>query len=335
MAHVAEWKKDLVKELVDGMLEYPVIAVVDVHGIAGQQIQNMRAKLRGHAYLKMTKNKLMTLAIKEAAEQRPGLEGILDAVHGQCAIIASDYSPFKLFKQLESTKTPAPAKAGQEAPFDIVIPKGPTPFGPGPIIGELQKIGLPAAIEAGKIVIKKDTTVVKSGEPIPTPVAVMLPKLGILPFIVGLDLRAAYEDGTVYHRDVLDIPDGYYNEMFAAAIYNARALAIEIVYPTEQTIGALIAKAYREAMALSIEAAIPTKDSIGALLAKADMQMLALAAAAGYQDDRISARISASAAPAAPAEPEKTDEKGDENSEEISEQEAEENTASAMFSLFG
>ena len=47
--------------------------------------------------------------------------------------------------------TPAPAKEGQLAPFDIVVPKGPTPFGPGPIIGELQKIGLPAAIEAGKI----------------------------------------------------------------------------------------------------------------------------------------------------------------------------------------
>ena len=284
----------------------------------------------------MTKNKLMTLAIEEAAKQRPGLEGILDAVHGQCAIIASDYSPFKLFKQLEATKTPAPAKAGQDAPFDIVVPKGPTPFGPGPIIGELQKIGLPAAIEAGKIVIKKDTTVAKEGEPISTQVAVMLPKLGILPMIVGLDLRAAYEDGTVYHRDVLNIPDGYYNDMFAAAIYNARALAIEIVYPTEQTIGALIAKAYRESMALAIEAAIPTKDSIGALLAKADRQMLAIAAASGYQDDRISARISAAAvAPVTSAEPEKTDEKGDENSEEISEQEAEENTASAMFSLFG
>jgi len=337
MAHVAAWKKDLVNKLVEGMLEYPVVAVVDVHGIAGQQIQGMRAQLRGHAYLKMTKNKLIFLAIQEAAKKKPGLEGLLDAVHGQCALIATDKDPFKLFKQLDATMTAAPAKAGQDAPIDIVVPKGPTPFGPGPIIGELQKIGLPASIDAGKIVIKKETTLVKQGEPISGPVAVMLPKLGILPMIVGMDLRAAYEDGIIYHRDVLAIPDGYYNGMFAAAIYNARALAIDIAYVTDQTIGALVAKAYREAMALSVEAAIPTKDSIGALMARADRQMLAIASAAGYQDERITARLNAAAAavPTATAEPINTDEKGDENSEEISEQEAEDNAASGMFSLFG
>ena len=65
MAHVATWKKDLVEELVQDMREYPVIAVVDMHGIPGQQIQSMRAGLRAHAKLKMTKNKLMLLAIEE------------------------------------------------------------------------------------------------------------------------------------------------------------------------------------------------------------------------------------------------------------------------------
>lgn len=337
MVHVAAWKKDLVKTLVEELLKYPVIAVVDVHGIAGQQIQSMRAKLRGEAYLKMAKNKLMFLAIDEAAKQRPGLEGLKDAVHGQCALIATEKDPFKLFKQLDATMTAAPAKAGQEAPYDIVVRKGPTPFGPGPIIGELQKIGLPAVIEAGKIVVKKDTVVTKEGEPFSVAVANMLPKLGILPMIVGMELRAAYEDGVVYTAEVLDIPEDYYRNMFASAIYNARALAIDIVWPTAQTIGVFIARAYREALTLAIEAAIPTKDSIGALMARADRQMLAIASAAGYQDDRISARIAANAqVPTAPAaEPEKTDDKGDENNEEISEQDADENAASAMFSLFG
>ena len=53
MAHVAAWKKDLVKELIDEMLAKPVVAVVNMHGIAGQQIQSMRAGLRAHATLKM------------------------------------------------------------------------------------------------------------------------------------------------------------------------------------------------------------------------------------------------------------------------------------------
>ena len=128
MAHVAAWKKDLVKELVKDMTENPIVAVVDLHGIPGQQIQAMRAGLREHAILKMTKNNLLLLAIEEAAKSKPGLEGLKEAVHGQCAMVATDINPFKLFRQLEDTKTPAPAKPGEIAPMDIVVPKGPTPF---------------------------------------------------------------------------------------------------------------------------------------------------------------------------------------------------------------
>ncbi len=334
MAHVATWKKELVEELVQDMREYPVVAVVDMHGIPGQQVQSMRAGLRAHAKLKMTKNKLMVLAIEEAAKEKPGILGLKDSVHGQCAIVTTDIDPFKLFKKLEATMTAAPAKEGQLAPYDIVVPKGPTPFGPGPIIGELQKIGLPAAIDAGKIVVKKDTTLVKEGEPIPGPVAAMLPKLEILPMIVGMDLRAAYEDGVIYGRDVLDIPEDYYSTMFATAAHNALALGVSIAFPTKETIVPLIAKAFRESMGLSIEAAIPTKENIDRLLAKADAQMLALASASGYTSDEIAARLSsaAAAAPVATAAAEApAEEKVEEEEEEVSEEEA----AAGLSALFG
>lgn len=334
MAHVATWKKDLVEELVQDMREYPVVAVVDMHGIPGQQVQSMRAGLRAHAKLKMTKNKLMRLAIEEVAKDKPEIAGLKDSVHGQCALVMTDIDPFKLFKKLEATKTAAPAKEGQLAPYDIVVPKGPTPFGPGPIIGELQKIGLPAAIDAGKIVVKKDTTLVKEGEPIPGPVAAMLPKLEILPMVVGMDLRAAYEGGVIYGREVLDIPDDYYATMFATAAHNALALGVSIAFPTKETIVPLIAKAYRETFGLSVEAAIPTKENIDTLLAKADAQMLSLASATGYTSDDIAARLSsaAAAAPAAAAPSEApVEEKVEEEEEEVSEEEA----AAGLSALFG
>jgi len=334
MAHVAAWKKDLVKELVKDMTENPIVAIVDLHGIPGQQIQSMRAGMRAHAVLKMTKNNLLLLAIDEAAKQRPGLDGLKKAVHGQCAMVATDINPFKLFRQLEATKTPAPAKAGEIAPKDIVVPKGPTPFGPGPIIGDLQKIGIPAAIEGGKIVVRKDATLVKMGEPIPAAVAAMLPKLEILPMIVGMDLRSAFENGTVYGRDVLNIPEGYYSMMFATAVASARALGVAIAFPTKDTIVPLIAKAYRESMGLSISAAIPTRENIEMLLAKADSQMLALAMATGSKDERLVARLSAAASrPAAPkaAAPAKKAEEIEEKDEKVSEEEA----AAGLSALFG
>jgi large subunit ribosomal protein L10 len=284
----------------------------------------------------MTKNNLMLLAIEEAAKKKPGLEGLKTFVTGQCAMVATDINPFKLYRQLEATKTPAPAKAGDKAPHDIVVPKGPTPFGPGPIIGELQKIGIPAMIEAGKIVVRKDATLVKTGEPIPFPVAAMLPKLGILPMIVGLDLRSAFEDGTIYKRDVLDIPEGYYSSLFATAVFSARALGIAIAFPTKETIVPLMAKAYRDALSLSISAAIPTRENIEILLAKADSQMLALAAATGSDDERVTARLAAAKAkPAAPAPKAQDAKKKEEKIEEKDEKVSEEDAAAGLSALFG
>jgi len=335
MAHVAAWKKDLVKELVTDMTENKVVAIVDLHGIPGQQIQSMRAGLRDHAKLKMTKNNLLLLAIDEAAKSRPGLEGLKEYVGGQCAMVATDIDPFRLFRQLEATKTPAPAKAGDSAPKDIVVPKGPTPFGPGPIIGELQKIGIPAAIESGKIVVRKDATLVKMGEPIPAPVAAMLPKLGILPMIVGMDLRSAFDAGTVYKRDVLNIPEGYYSSMFATAVFSARALGVAIAFPTKETIVPLIAKAYRESLGLSISAAIPTRENIEMLLAKADSQMLALAARTGSADERIVARLNSAAAAKTVAKPAAQTAKKAEEPEEKEEKVSEEDAAAGLSALFG
>ena len=334
MAHVANWKKDLVIELARVMTDNPIVAIVDLHGIPGQQIQSMRAGLREHAVLKMTKNNLLLLAIDIAAKEKPGLEKLKESVGGQCAMVACDLNPFKLFRQLEATKTASPAKAGQLAPIDIVVPKGPTPFAPGPIIGELQKIGIPAAIEAGKIVVKKDATLVKAGEPIPAGVAAMLPKLEILPMIVGMDLRAAYEKGTIYGRDVLDIPEDYYPTMFATAAHNARALGIHIAFPAKETIQPLIAKAYRATLALSISAAIPTRENIEMLLAKADSQMLAVASKAKYSDDRIAAKLSSAAASAQKAAPVQQQAKKEEKVEE-EEKVSEEDAAAGLSALFG
>ena len=333
MAHVATWKKDLVSELVQDMREAPVVAVVDMESIPGQQIQAMRATLRAHAKLKMTKNKLMLLALEEASADKPGLEALKENIDGQCAIVTTDMDPFKLFAVLKKTMTPAPAKPGQLAPIDIVVPKGPTPFGPGPIIGELQKIGLPAAIEGGKIVIKKDTPLVKQGEPVPANVAAMLPKLEILPMVVGLDLRAAYEDGTVYHKDVLDIPEDYYANMFATAAHNALALGVEIAFPTKMTMAPLIAKAFRETVAVSVAAAIPNEASIKTLIAKADAQMLSVASASGYQSDSVSARAgaAAAAAPVAAAAAPVAEEVKEDEPEEVSEEDA----AEGLSALFG
>ncbi|MCQ2056091.1 MAG: 50S ribosomal protein L10 [archaeon] len=330
MTHIASWKKDLVKSLADDIIAKPIVAVVGMGGIAGQQIQSMRSGLRKHAVLRMTRNNLAFLALNEAEKEKPGLDKLKSAIYGQCAIIVTDLNPFKLFRQLESAKTAAPAKAGQIAPIDIIVHQGPTPFGPGPIIGELQKLGLPTSIESGKIVVKKDTTLVKAGHPVPANVAAMLPKLEILPMIIGLDLRAVYENGIVYSRDVLDIPDDYYVNAFATAASSARALGVAICFPTNETIAPLIIKAFRESVGLSVSIALPTKDNIKMLLSRADAQMLRIAFAAGYTSDSIATRSNTAVViETTPTEEKKTEVSVEE--EQVSEEEA----AAGLSALFG
>jgi len=330
MAHVAKWKTDRVQELVDLMVHSHVVGIVDLHGIPAAQMISMRAGLRSKAHVNMTRNTLMDLAITEAAKQRPGLEQLRPVVDGQCAIVTTDINPFKLFRQMEGTKTPAPARSGDIAPEDIAVKAGDTPFKPGPIIGELQKAGIPAAIESGKIIIKKDKVLVPKGEPVPEEVAKVLAKLEILPMIVGMDLRAAFEDGVLYGRDVLNIPADHYTNMLGLAARSALGLSLSIAYVTPQTVTPLLSKAYREAMALSVAGAFPTKDSIGAILAKADAQMMTLASIIGLEDERIKSRTAAAPAAKPVSEPKAAEAKKDEEEEQVSEEEA----AAGLSSLF-
>ena len=333
MAHVAAWKKVKVKELTDIMLNNPVVAIVDIHGIPSPQMQQMRAGMRSrNASVLMTRNNLVLIALDEAAKKKPGLEKLKESVGGQCAIVATPMNPFKLFQQMEATKSAAPAKPGDIAPEDIVVKEGETPFKPGPIVGELQKAGIPAAIEGGKIVIRKDKVLVEKGHKVSEELAKILPKLEILPMTVGMDMKAAFEDGIIYNKDVLDVPADYYPSMLATATRNAIALGVSIVYPTKQTINPLLAKAYREATAVSVKAAIPTKDNIKLLLAKANAEMLAVASRVpGLEDDRLKQQMAAATAAPAPAEKKAEEKKEEEKKPEVSEDEA----AAGLSALFG
>ena len=277
-AHVNPEKVREVDALADLIRAAKVVGVVDIRGIPAQQFQAIRRRLRGKAEIRVAKNSLLRLAFERAASEKKGLDGLAATLEGPSAVVATDLNPFRLFKELEATKTSAPARGGEAAPADIWVRGGETPFKPGPIVGDLQKAGIPAAIEKGKVVVKKDKLLVKGGERIPREVAAVLGRLEIFPLIVGLDLRAAFEDGQLYGREVLAVDDTVVRAQVGDAIRHALGLSIFIEYPTAFTLPFLITKAYREAVGLAMEAGFPTPETAKFLLAKAHAQALALAA---------------------------------------------------------
>jgi len=267
--HLPSWKKDEVAEIKKNAKEYKLIGLVDMYGIPAQQVQQIRRNLRGKAVIKMTRNTL----IKHAFDEIGGdVKNLTKYLSGHSAIIFTNDNPFKLYKQLEKTKTKMAAKPGEKAPEDIVVPGGPTSFKPGPIVGELQQAGIPAAIEGGKVKIKETKTVAKKGAVISPKLAAALVKLDIKPMDVGLALQAAFHEGSVYEPSVLAVDETVILGQIALASRQATALSIEAAIPTKDSMSALLTKAVRDARGVAIEAAVYEKDVVDAIIGKAQRE---------------------------------------------------------------
>src|SRR3989338_4752048 len=282
-AHVADYKKEIVNELVRLISEYPIIGIVNMENLPARQLQVMRAQLRGGFFITMTKKRLIKLAFEETKSKKKDIEKLEAHLGGMPALIFTKENPFKLSRTLQRNKSPAPAKAGQTAPRDIVVNKGATPFAPGPIIGELAAVGIKSGVEGGKVAVKEDTVVARAGEKISPKVAEILTRLGVQPMEVGLDLVAVYENGLIYGRDVLSVDEKEYLSRLSNAARWAFNLAVETAYPTKLTIPVLLGKAHNDAKGLGISQNILEKGIIESLLGKAQMQMNSLKSSAKFE----------------------------------------------------
>lgn len=243
-AHVAKWKKDKVEEIKKLILEYKIIAIADLTNMPSPQLQKMRSALRKDMKIVMTKGRLIKLAIQQLKDKINGIEKLESSLKGMPTLVLTQENPFKLAKLLSKSKTKAPAKPGQLAPNDIKISAGPTPFAPGPVMGELGQLGIKTTVQEGKIHIKDDVIIVKEGAIISDKVASMLSKLKIEPMEIGLNLIAAYEDGLIYTKDVLSVDELAYLNNIRLAYSESLNLAMYMDYPTKDTISLLVKKAY-------------------------------------------------------------------------------------------
>ncbi|MFC1753570.1 50S ribosomal protein L10 [Thermoproteota archaeon] len=264
-----EEKTKDVDEYVKLIKEYPIVGAVNMENLPTKQLQNMRAQLRGKVVIKVGKRRLMRIAIDKAKSAKPGIEKLEPHLKGMPGMIFTKDNPFSLYKTLDKNKSTAPAKAGQTAPNDVVVPAGPTSFAPGPVIGQLGAVGIPAGIEGGKVAIKKDTVVVKEGEEINSELAGLLVRLGIEPMEIGLALTATYEDGNIFTKDVLAIDETEYINNITNAHRWSFNLAMESGFLTTETTEIMITKAFTDAKALGIAQHIMTEETKELILSRA------------------------------------------------------------------
>jgi large subunit ribosomal protein L10 len=332
MHHVADWKKEKVAELEDLTNFHEIIGIVNLADIPAKQLQTMRKSLGDNAILKMSRKNFIKIALENSDKEE--VEGLADYLEGQPAMVFTKMNPFKLFKILEDSKTEAPAKAGSIAPADIVVPAGDTSFPPGPILGELQQVGIPAKIDKGSIVVTDDAKIVDEGEEIPKAVADILTKLEIHPMEVGIDLLAVCEGDTIYTADVLAIDEEETIQTLANAYQSAINLSVYAGILNSKSAPLLIQKAARDALNLAINANILTSETTDKILSKAYAQMLAVAKLLSSEaiDDELNEKLNSQAAAAPVAVEDNTEEPEEEEEEE---EDAAESAAAGLGALFG
>jgi len=266
-----------VNRLAEQVLAKPVTAPVGVRGVPAAALQSMRRELRqrGHPIV-VAPNSALRHALSAAAKQRPSLAPLLERVEDQTALLTADGNPFAIFDEFARTRSPTPARGGEVAPRDIVVPAGSTSFKPGPIVGELQHAGFPAAIEKGKVVLKKDVTIVHAGQTISREVAGLLTRMDIRPLEVGLAVRGLVDGETFYLPEVLAVDLGAQRQSVAQAARRALGVAVELGYLTPETFPLLVQRAHRRALGVAVAAGYPTKETIEPLFVQAMKEAAAL-----------------------------------------------------------
>ncbi|RLI81748.1 50S ribosomal protein L10 [Archaeoglobales archaeon] len=333
---IPQWKLRDVEEIRSYLKKYPVVGLVSFRGVSAMQMAKIRREFRDKIKLRVVKNNLIEKALQEEGGK---FTKLIDFLGDQVAFVASEMNPFRLFKELEKTKQPSPLKPRQISPEDVVVEKGPTSFPPGPILGDLQMGGLPAAIEKGKIVIKDTVTVVKAGEVVKPEVAKALELLEIKPIKLGLDTRVLMENGIIFTPEDLKIDVEAISQQFGEAYTKALNLAVNAAYVTPETAEILLIKAFNNARNLAINTAILEKGVINDILAKAHSNMLSLASTLPSEalDDELSALLQAKEVKVVEESVEKVEEVKEEKVEEEEEEEEkrEEEAIEGLGALFG
>ena len=313
------------------------IAVIDVHGVPAGAMLGMRATLRTDMKIQVAKKRLMTIAWERAGYDDSSLNELFEGAVQPALVSSANLNSFELFTELKKTEAGRAAKEGDVAPHQIVVEKMDTGMPPGPIVGDLNSVGIPAKIMGGSVQIQKRTVVLEEGDVFEGDMGMMLSKIGINPIVTGLRLCGTLEGGTLFAPSTLDIDYEQFETDLISYAAGAFNLACNITWFSSQTMPTILAKASREAMAVALEAAIATADTMPHLVGRAHNSAMAVAGQLDSDalDEELATMLgaAASAAASAASASESTSEAPTEAEEE--EEEEEEESFGGLGDLFG
>jgi len=258
--------------------KYDTIIVSKLFKVRAGQLMQLRKNFRNELTMLVAKNKIALLALKNA--NIPNYEQFAPKLDGQNALIFTNMNPFKLYLSLEKSKVNLPARAGDIATDEIIVPAGNTGIPPGPVLSEFKEAGVNTRIESGSIYVARDSVVAKPGDTISPKLAGLLSRLNLKPIKAGLSIFMASSGGLLLLQKDITIDLDQYRTDISIAAREAVALAVEAAYPAPETLPLIIGKASRNALEVAKESGYVTPDDAPTVLGFAELQARAVLAAA-------------------------------------------------------
>ncbi|VFJ15396.1 50S ribosomal protein L10 [Candidatus Nitrosocosmicus franklandus] len=265
-----ERKVHLYNTLQELAKSYNVIALSRMTKVRSAQLMAIRKKFKNDIKILIVKNKVAQRAFEKIFKDVKGLELLSKELEGQCALMFTNLSPFKLNLTFDKNKIFMAAKGGDIAPNELVIPAGNTGINPGPVLSEFKQANVPTKIDQGTIWVSKDTVVAKPGDVISQELAALLSKLDVKPIEAGISINYAIAEGLEFKDKDLKIVVQDYIDELAKSFQEALALSVEAVYFTKESTPLLLVKAKQHGLSLAIEAGYLSPESVEMVIAKAN-----------------------------------------------------------------
>ena len=274
--HYPKKKRVMYQELQDLPTKYNVIALSKMTKVRATQLMSIRKKFRNEIKIRIIKNKVAIRAF-EKVKGVAGIDSLSKQLEGQCALMFTNVSPFKLNLIFAQNKVFLPAKGGDVATKEIVVPGGNTGIAPGPVLSEFKVANVPTKIDQGTIWVNKDTVVARPGDVISMQLASLLSKLNVKPIEAGIAVNFAVAEGLIFKEQDLQINLEEYRDELVRSFQQALALATEVGYMTPETVKPLLVKAQQHARSLAAEAGYVTAETADIVLPRAQANAQALA----------------------------------------------------------
>lgn len=254
--------------------KYDTIIVSKLHKVRASQLMLLRKNFKGELVMLVAKNNIASLGLKKAGISHA--DEFLEKLSGQNALIFTNMNPFKLYLNLEKSKVNLPARAGDVASDEIVVPAGNTGIPPGPVLSEFKEANVSTRIESGSIYVSKDSVVARPGDTISPKLAGLLSRLNLKPIKAGMSIFMASSGGLLLLQKDISIDLEQYRADVSRAAAEAMSLALEASYTTPETMPLLLAKGFKGAKEVAKLSGYVTSETADAVLGLAEAQAKAV-----------------------------------------------------------